>query len=79
MAFNEINAFKQIISMPTVIQEKTIRKKELSRLKKDVTVICDYLWEEEKHYEESGRPRDHIWLRVKSLRRWLKNSSSHFI
>ena len=47
-------------------------KTKLSKLQKDVTVICDYLWEEKKHYEESGRPRDHVWCCVRRMGQWLK-------
>jgi hypothetical protein len=47
-------------------------KVKLNTLQKDITLICDYLEVDEKrHYEESGRPRNHIWCRVKKARQWL--------
>jgi len=35
----------------------------------DIERILDYLWEdEEKHWEESGRPKDHIFM----VMRWVR-------
>jgi len=44
------------------------------KLYKDIIVICDYLKEEKKHYEESGRPKEHIWLHIKRIRQWLNKN-----
>jgi len=49
-----------------------MNKKTFGKLKKDIAVICDYLGEEKKHYEESGRPRNHIWCYIRRTREWLK-------
>ena len=45
-----------------------------NKLEKDIGVICDYLKDEQKHYEESGRPQNHIWNYVKRMRQWLRNN-----
>lgn len=48
---------------------------ELSKLQKDITMICDYLERDEKrHYEESDRPKDHIWCYIKRTRQWLREN-----
>jgi hypothetical protein len=44
------------------------------KFKKDIAVICNYLHEEKKHYEESGKPGDHIWCYVRRMQRWLKTA-----
>jgi hypothetical protein len=50
-------------------------KTNLSKLMKDITVLCDYLEvDEKKHYEESGWPRNHIWCYVKRIKQWLKEN-----
>ncbi|MDP8230033.1 MAG: hypothetical protein P9L93_02900 [Candidatus Gorgyraea atricola] len=49
-----------------------MNKRNLGKLKRDIIVMCDYLWEEEKHYEESDKPKDHIWRYVKRIRQELK-------
>jgi hypothetical protein len=73
MAPDEINEFNQILPMPTAVQEKITHKR-------DVAVICRYLERDEKrHYEESGRPRDHIWCCIRSLKRWLRNSNNRYL
>ena len=49
---------------------------EFDELQKDIAEICDYLYhEEKKHYEESNRPRNHIWCHVKRVKQWLCNNS----
>lgn len=49
-----------------------MNKKKIDSLQKDITMICDYLKEEKKHYQESGCPRDHIWCHVKKAKEWLE-------
>jgi hypothetical protein len=35
----------------------------------DVTAMLDYLWhDEQKHYDESGKPKSHIYLNLKRIR-----------
>ena len=51
-----------------------MNKIKLDSLKKDIAVVCDYLREEKKHYEESGRPKDYIWCYVKRMRQWLSKN-----
>jgi len=53
-----------------------MNKTKPSKLQKEIAVICDYLVVDEKrHYEESGRPKDHIWLHVKRIQRWLNKNN----
>lgn len=49
-----------------------MNKTEFDKARKDIVVICDYLAEERKHYEESNRPQNHIWRHVKRVKQWLK-------
>ena len=38
------------------------------RLREDIISVVDYLWhDEEKHYEEVDRPRNHIFMVLKRL------------
>ena len=38
---------------------------------KDVRLVVDYLYRDEKrHFEESGRPREHIFRVVERLRKY---------
>jgi hypothetical protein len=54
-------------------------KVKFDTLQKDITLICDYLEvDEKKHYEESGRPKDHIWCYVKRTKQWLKNNGRFY-
>lgn len=47
-------------------------KVKFNTLQKDITLVCDYLEVDEKrHYEESDRPKNHIWSSVKRIRQWL--------
>lgn len=44
-------------------------------IKEDIQFIIDYLWEdEERHYEESEKPKDHIFLKLKNVKEWLDSS-----
>jgi hypothetical protein len=53
-----------------------MNKTKPGKLQKDIAVICDYLeLDENRHYEESGRPKDHIWLYVKRIQRWLNKNN----
>ena len=57
--------------MPT--KNIPIDKIELTKFRKDIDVICDYLeLDEKKHYEESGQPQNHIWCYIKRVKQWLK-------
>jgi len=44
-------------------------------LKKDLREVCEYLENsgEKKHYAESGYSKDHIWRKVKRVKKLLKN------
>lgn len=35
--------------------------------------IIGYLLDEEKHWEESGKPDNHIWISVQAVQAWLAN------
>lgn len=50
---------------------------KLNKLRKDLGTICDYLYEEEKHYEENDKPLNHIWRYIKRVKHWLKDSDKH--
>ncbi len=53
-----------------------MNKIQFDGIQKDIALICDYLaYDEEKHYEESDWPKDHIWLSVKRTKQWLENNS----
>jgi len=52
-----------------------MNKTNLNTIEKDIAVICDYLGDEKKHYEESGRPQNHIWRSVRRIRQWLKDNN----
>ena len=42
-------------------------------LKKEIGKVVDYLWhDEEKHWEEDGKPRNHIFIAVRRINNWLK-------
>lgn len=42
-------------------------------LKKDIKSVVDYLWKDEKrHYQESEKPKGHIFLKLKALKKELK-------
>jgi|GEM_PF-7095246 len=50
-----------------------MNKIRLAKLHGDINIVCDYLaYDEKKHYEESGRPKDHIWSNIKRIRKWLR-------
>jgi hypothetical protein len=49
-----------------------MNKTEFIKVRKDIAVMCDYLAEEKKHYEESDCPRNHIWCHVKRVRQLLE-------
>lgn len=51
---------------------------KLNELQKDLSKVCDYLEGEQEHYEESGRPRNHIWLSVKRISQRLRNNKLTF-
>jgi len=52
----------------------SMNKRNFDKLKKDIIVICDYLAEEKKHYEESNRPQNHIWRYVKRVKQRLNEN-----
>jgi hypothetical protein len=38
--------------------------------------VVEYLWiDEEKHFEESDHPKDHIFRDIKRLRDWVKETA----
>lgn len=42
-------------------------------LKKEIKTIVDYLWKDEKrHFLESEKPKSHIFLNLKALKKELK-------
>lgn len=41
----------------------------------DIVEILNYLADEEKHFEESGKPKDHIWMTRERVREWLESPS----
>ena len=50
----------------------TLNKKEIASLNR----LIDYCYEnEEKHFEESGQPKNHIFRHISSLNQKLKNRS----
>tara|TARA_R100000458_G_scaffold35723_1_gene33120 strand:+ start:438 stop:617 length:180 start_codon:yes stop_codon:yes gene_type:complete len=52
----------------------SIKKGEdnLSCIEKDIRKVVDYLFEDEfKHYIESNKPKDHIFVAVNNLEKWL--------
>tara|TARA_R100001198_G_scaffold20182_1_gene10103 strand:+ start:165 stop:344 length:180 start_codon:yes stop_codon:yes gene_type:complete len=52
----------------------SIKKGEdnLSCIEKDIRKVVDYLFEDEfKHYIESNKPDDHIFVAVNNLEKWL--------
>lgn len=53
-----------------------MNKTRYGKLKKDIAAICDYLVVDEKrHYEESGRPKDHIWRCIKKVQQWVNSNN----
>lgn len=54
-------------------RNKFIDRIEFAALIKDTEAILDYIEKEEHgHYIESGRPANHIYVNIKTLREWLK-------
>ncbi len=52
----------------------SIKKGEdnLSCIEKDIRKVVDYLFEDEfKSYIESDKPKDHIFVAVNNLEKWL--------
>ena len=48
-----------------------MKKKEL---KNNIKEVVEYLWKDEKrHYQESEKPKDHIFLKLKAIKKRLKN------
>lgn len=43
-------------------------------IKKHIENLIDYLYDDEKrHFEESDKPRKHIFRDVQKVKTWLKN------
>lgn len=52
---------------------------EIRKILPDIEKVVDYLWaDEEKHWVESNRPKDHIFVNLRNIREemvycdWLK-------
>ena len=46
-----------------------------NQLKEDIKAVVDYLWkDEERNYQESDYPKNHIFRTVKRLAKATKNS-----
>ncbi len=42
------------------------------KILKELEKLIDYSWQtEERHWEESDKPRDHIFVAIRRLRWWL--------
>ena len=47
------------------------------KIERSLERIIQYLfWEEIRHWEELGKPRDHIFTDVRRVDRWLDKSSA---
>ena len=43
--------------------------------KKDIETLINYMWnEEERHWEESEKPKEHIFVIMKRIKRDLRKS-----
>lgn len=48
-----------------------MKKKEF---KNNIKEVVEYLWKDEKkHYQESEKPKDHIFLTLKAIKKGLKD------
>lgn len=46
--------------------------KTTETLKTDLKILVEYLWEsEKKHYEESDKPKEHIFNVLKRIKKFL--------
>lgn len=42
-------------------------------VKRNIKEVVEYLWKDEKkHYQESEKPKDHIFLKLKAIKKELK-------
>lgn len=54
-----------------------MKNTKFDEIRNDIALICDYLAVDEKrHYEESGRPKNHIWCYIRRTRQWLKEKNT---
>lgn len=54
------------------IKSKIIIDEKSNKL---ISEIIDYLYkDEEKHFEESDKPEDHIFLKIKDLKNFIENN-----
>jgi hypothetical protein len=43
-----------------------------TQIESDIRKICEYLhYDEEKHWKECGKPKQHIWKRIERVEVWL--------
>lgn len=43
-------------------------------IKEDLKQILNYLWEDEKrNFEESGKPKKHMFKEIKRIADWIEN------
>lgn len=48
-----------------------MKKKEF---KNNIQEVVEYLWKDEKkHYQETDKPKGHIFLKLKAIKKGLKN------
>jgi hypothetical protein len=55
-----------------ILKEQKAQAKELKTLKKNLSIILDYLSDEKKDYEEWGKQKGHIFEIMSEVESWMK-------